>query len=140
MRNITANFDSLPIHRAMSWLTGSVQGTLLGHCLYNCTIPPCTLSSRVVEGSTAASNLRGLSQPPLPLPLSLRFPLPVFAWATYATSVGIGAKNQVGMGLSYRPASPYSLATQFQARFLESIPRPIVSYSAVKQEAGMSRG
>ncbi len=34
-------------------------------------------------------------------------------------------RNQVGIGLSYRPASPSSLATQFQTRFLESIPRPI---------------
>jgi hypothetical protein len=35
------------------------------------------------------------------------------------------ARNQVGIGLSYRPASLRSLATQFQTRFLESIPRPI---------------
>ncbi len=35
-----------------------------------------------------------------------------------------GARNQVGIGLSYRPASLCSLATQFQTRFLESIPRP----------------
>jgi hypothetical protein len=34
-------------------------------------------------------------------------------------------RNQVGMGLSYRPASLCSLATQFQTRFLESIPHPI---------------
>jgi hypothetical protein len=32
----------------------------------------------------------------------------------------MGARNQVGIGLSYRPASLYSLATQFQTRFLES--------------------
>jgi hypothetical protein len=37
----------------------------------------------------------------------------------------MGARNQVGIGLSYRPASLCSLATQFQTRFLESIPRPI---------------
>jgi hypothetical protein len=37
----------------------------------------------------------------------------------------LGARNQVGLWLSYRPASLCSLATQFQARFLESIPRPI---------------
>jgi hypothetical protein len=36
----------------------------------------------------------------------------------------MGARNQVGIGLSYRPASLCSLATQFQTRFLESIPRP----------------
>ncbi len=35
------------------------------------------------------------------------------------------ARNQVGIGLSFRPASLCSLATQFQTRFLESIPRPI---------------
>ncbi len=35
------------------------------------------------------------------------------------------ARNQVGIGLSCRPASLCSLATQFQTRFLESIPRPI---------------
>jgi hypothetical protein len=34
----------------------------------------------------------------------------------------MGARNQVGIGLSYRPASLRSLATQFQNRFLESIP------------------
>jgi hypothetical protein len=37
----------------------------------------------------------------------------------------MGARNQVGIELSYRPASLCSLATQFQTRFLESIPRPI---------------
>jgi hypothetical protein len=40
-------------------------------------------------------------------------------------SPAMGARNQVGIGLSYRPASLCSLATQFQTRFLESIPRPI---------------
>ncbi len=37
----------------------------------------------------------------------------------------MGARNQVGIGLSYRPASLCSLATQFQTRFQKSIPRPI---------------
>jgi hypothetical protein len=37
----------------------------------------------------------------------------------------MGARNQVGIGLSYRPASLCSLASQLQTRFLESIPRPI---------------
>jgi hypothetical protein len=37
----------------------------------------------------------------------------------------MGSRNQVGIGLLYRPASLCSLATQFQTRFLESIPRPI---------------
>jgi hypothetical protein len=37
----------------------------------------------------------------------------------------MGARNQVDIGLSYRPANLCSLATQFQTRFLESIPRPI---------------
>ncbi len=40
-------------------------------------------------------------------------------------SPAMGAENQVGIGLSYRPASLFSLATRFQTRFLESIPRPI---------------
>jgi hypothetical protein len=40
-------------------------------------------------------------------------------------SPAMGARNQVGIGLSYRPASLCSLATQFQTRFLESILRPI---------------
>jgi hypothetical protein len=40
-------------------------------------------------------------------------------------SPAMGARNQIGIGLSYRPASLCSLATQFQTRFLESIPRPI---------------
>jgi hypothetical protein len=34
-------------------------------------------------------------------------------------------RNQVGIGLSYRPAGLCSLATQFQTRFLKSIPHPI---------------
>jgi hypothetical protein len=44
---------------------------------------------------------------------------------TVPLSPAMGAKNQEGIGLSYRPASLRSLATQFQTRFLESIPRPI---------------
>jgi hypothetical protein len=40
-------------------------------------------------------------------------------------SPAMGARNQVGIGLSYRPASLCRLATQFQTGFLESIPRPI---------------
>ncbi len=40
-------------------------------------------------------------------------------------SPATGARNQVGIGSSYRPASLCSLATQFQTRLLESIPRPI---------------
>jgi hypothetical protein len=36
----------------------------------------------------------------------------------------MGARNQVGIGLSYRPASLCSLATQYQTRRLELIPRP----------------
>jgi hypothetical protein len=37
----------------------------------------------------------------------------------------MGARNQVGIGLSYRPASLCNLATQFRTRFLELIPRPM---------------
>jgi hypothetical protein len=48
------------------------------------------------------------------------------------------ARNQVGIGLSYRPASlpVCSLATQFQTRFLESIPCPIASlkFSTLKKK------
>ncbi len=43
-------------------------------------------------------------------------------WSVCNFSPAIGARNQVGIGLAYRPASPCSLATQFQTRFLESIP------------------
>ncbi len=39
-------------------------------------------------------------------------------------SPAMGARNQVGIGLSYLPASLCSLATQLQTRFLELIPRP----------------
>jgi hypothetical protein len=39
-------------------------------------------------------------------------------------SPDMGARNTVGIGLSYRPASLCSLATQFQTRFQKSIPRP----------------
>jgi hypothetical protein len=37
----------------------------------------------------------------------------------------MGARNQVGIGFLYLPASLCSLATQFQTRLLEVIPRPI---------------
>jgi hypothetical protein len=37
----------------------------------------------------------------------------------------MGARNKVGIGLSYRPASLWSLATQFQTRFLVLIFRSI---------------
>ncbi len=35
------------------------------------------------------------------------------------------ATNRVGLVLSYRPAGLSSLTTQFQTRFLESIPNPV---------------
>jgi hypothetical protein len=44
---------------------------------------------------------------------------------TVPLSPAMEARNQVGIGLSYRPTSLCSLATQFQTQFLESIPRPI---------------
>jgi hypothetical protein len=56
----------------------------------------------------------------------------------------MGARNQVGIGLSYRPASLCSLATQFQTRFLELIPRPVagLKFSALvtKQIMGADGG
>ncbi len=53
-------------------------------------------------------------------------------------SPAMGARNQVGIGLSYRPASLCSLATQFQTRFLESIPRPIagLKFSTLVPQSG----
>ncbi len=46
----------------------------------------------------------------------------------------MGARNQVGIGLSYRLVSLCSLATQFQTRFLEPIPRPMagLKFSTLK--------
>jgi hypothetical protein len=49
-------------------------------------------------------------------------------------SPAMGARNQVGIGLSYRPASLCSLATQFQTRFLESIPRLIAGLKFSTQD------
>jgi hypothetical protein len=43
-------------------------------------------------------------------------------------SPALGARNQVGIGLLYRPTSPCSLASQFQTRFQESILRPIAGF------------
>ncbi len=43
--------------------------------------------------------------------------------------------NQVGIGLSYRPASLCSLATQFQTRFLELIHHPIAGLKFPTQES-----
>ncbi len=51
----------------------------------------------------------------------------VFLMPTLVTVVLIW--NHVGIGFSCLPASLYSLATQFQTRFLESIPRPIRDFS-----------
>ncbi len=53
---------------------------------------------------------------------------------TRVTSLSL-ARNQVGIGLSYRPASLCSLATQFQTWFLESIPRLIVGLTFPTQGA-----
>jgi hypothetical protein len=54
-------------------------------------------------------------------------------------SLAIGAWNQVGIGLSYRPASLCGLVTQFQARFLESIPRLIAGLKFPTQASYASR-
>jgi hypothetical protein len=43
-------------------------------------------------------------------------------------SPAMGARNQVGKGLSYRLASLCSFATQFQTRFLETIPHPVPGF------------
>jgi hypothetical protein len=48
-------------------------------------------------------------------------------------SPAMEARNQVGIRLSYRPASLCSLATQFQTRFLELIPRPIAGLKIPSQ-------
>jgi hypothetical protein len=48
----------------------------------------------------------------------------------------MGTRNQVGIGLSYRPASLCNLATQFQTRFLESIPRPIAGLKIPTLKSG----
>jgi hypothetical protein len=45
---------------------------------------------------------------------------------TVPLRLAMGVRNQVGVGLSYRPTSLCSLVTQFQTRFLGSILRPIV--------------
>ncbi len=52
-------------------------------------------------------------------------------------SPAMGARNQVGIGLSYRPASLCNLATKFQTRFLESIPRTIagLKFSTLARQA-----
>jgi hypothetical protein len=50
-------------------------------------------------------------------------------------SPAMGARNKAGIGLSYRPASLSSLATQFQTRFLESIPRTIAGLKFSTQDA-----
>jgi hypothetical protein len=95
-----SEFESLPYPSTRSQSNGLAhrvgtrdiawQLTTLSVQLYD----PCTLSSWGVEDSTAASNLRDLSQPPYPLSLSLRFPLLVFAWDTYATSSQAGSGNR----------------------------------------------
>ncbi len=53
------------------------------------------------------------------------FHRPIHSHWSLPLSPAMGARNQVGIGSSYRPANLCSLATQFQTRFLESIPRPI---------------
>ncbi len=53
----------------------------------------------------------------------------------------MGAGNQVGIELLYRAASLCSLATQFQTRFLESIPRPLwdLSYRHLRRAGTSNR-
>ncbi len=46
-------------------------------------------------------------------------------YTTESVTPARGTRNQVGIGLLFRPASLCSLTAQFQTRFLESIPRPI---------------
>ncbi len=53
-------------------------------------------------------------------------------------SPAMGARDQVGIGLSYRPVSPCSVATQFQTRFLETIPRPIAGLKFSTQASSPS--
>ncbi len=60
-----------------------------------------------------------------PIPTRFLSPLIVLKSQHNSSIPAMGARNQVGIGLSYRPASLCSLATQLQTRFLESIPRPI---------------
>ncbi len=55
-------------------------------------------------------------------------------------SPAIGARNQAGIWLSYRPASLCNLATQFQTQFLESIPRPIAGLKFPAQIAAIASG
>ncbi len=59
----------------------------------------------------------------------------VFVNSVGNLSPAMGARNQVGIGLSYRPASLSSLATQFPTRFLESIPRPVAGLKFPLQES-----
>jgi hypothetical protein len=47
----------------------------------------------------------------------------------------MGNRNQEVMGLSYRPASLCSLATQCQSRFLELIPCPLAGLEFPTQAA-----
>jgi hypothetical protein len=91
--------------RAMAWLTGSVQGTLFGnwpHCLYICTIPALLVPGGLKAAQLPATSGVCPSLPPFPLSISLRFSLPVSAWATYTAGreVGPGSwikyfKNQI---------------------------------------------
>ncbi len=46
-------------------------------------------------------------------------------------SIAMGARNYVGIGLSYRPASLCSLATQFQTRLIAGLKFP-TQYSVSK--------
>ena len=62
-------------------------------------------------------------------------------------SPAMGARNQKGIGLSYRPASLCSFANQFQNRFLDSVPLPIAGlkfpspiYAVVQHEKTIFHG
>ncbi len=70
------------------------QLTTLSVHLYD----PCTLSSRTVEGSTAAGNLRGLSLPPFPLSITLRFSLPISPTQP-AAKQGAGSRPRLTKGV-----------------------------------------
>jgi hypothetical protein len=91
----------------ISWTTGSEQGAFWGffYVLYHLS----PLRFHYVSGDVGIKPRVGNLIP--------------------AMGVGI----QVGIGLSYRPASLCSLATQFQTRFLESIPYPIAGLKGIFQ-------
>ncbi len=112
-----------------SWRAGTTIACLaLGHCwmwiMWTPSVPPGRNNSSIEKvGFTANAN----AEPHLLTEWHGNFKRMGYTAFIIQPelSPAMGARNRVGVELSYHPASLCSLASQFHTRLLESIPSPI---------------